>query len=297
MPGYSYDDAAFNAWYKLLCRAADLLSVCHHADTSGAVPGDCDTGSAQFLAYKFGQLAAAFAMTKADVWERLLVDEDFGPVLALGFLLDSLVCDYEPQRDWRKARDRYVQRWQSTACYEGASPDQIGPHMDLYWAMRIGFADKMLESTRALEVAAPPAAVPDLIGQMQRIEDIASTIAVRQLKQQRELEERLPPAKRQIYGFLAQCLAGVWDRLPAKVINALMKAEKYYDSKVDDDGAKVSFVKAVEAALDDCLISPLIDFMQQHGRQQIDLPLQPPRNRMGAAGLRKLSLLRLGRRV
>jgi len=289
-PGESYDDAAFEAWQELLGRAVDLLAVCQRADTSGSLPRDCDKDSAQFLAYKVGQLAAAFSMSKADVWERFVADEEFGPYGARDFLLDSLMCEYEQRRDWHRARGRYVERWKATASCEGASPDQIGPHIDLYWAMRIGFADKMIESTQALEPVQPPAAEVSVVQDVHAIRDIVSSIALRQLKQEQELEQRLPPRGRQLHRLLSQCMGDVWPCLPSKVVDALTKAESYYTTQVNDDDAKVWFVKAVEAALDDCFLSPLADFMRRDSCKQIDLPLPTPRDRMAAKALRRLAL-------
>jgi len=282
------DDVAFNGWYDLLFSAANLLSVCRHADTSGADPRDCETGSAQFLAYKLGQLAATFAMSKADSWERFVAD--CGLTSDDELVVDSLMCEYEPRRDWQKVRDRYIQRWQRTPASEGASPDEIGPHMDLYWAMRIGFADKMIESAQALEPLQPPAAEVSVVQDVQAIRDIVSSIALRQLKQEQELEQRLPPRGRQLHSFLSQCMGDVWPSLPSKVVDALTKAENYYKTQVNDDDAKVWFVKALEAALYDCFLSPLADFMRQDSCKQIDLPLPPPRDRMAAKALRRLPL-------
>jgi hypothetical protein len=281
---------AFLEWTPLLYSAAEVVSVGQQVDTSGVLPGECDKASPQFLAYKLGQLAARFAANNADFSHHFLdeVEEEPG---RFDFLVEALLCDHEPGRDWQKVRDRYLAGWRRTPCYEGTSPEEIGPHMDLYWAMRIGFADKILESTQAVVPAGQPAAPPDVVRDIETIKEVVTTIAIRQVKQERDLNERLPPAKRQIHGFLAQCLPGVSDQLPPKVINALTKAEGYYKSEVNDEEAKVSFVKAVEAALYDCWVAPLADFMERDRRQQIDLPLPLPRNRMGATRLRRLSLL------
>jgi len=129
--------------------------------------------------------------------------------------------------------------------------------------------------------------------------DILNTIALRQLKQRQELDskldemcQRLPPSKKEIVQFLERQLSSVWVRLPTLVINTLAKAESYYQTKVNDDDAKVHFVKAVEASLDYCFVNPLIDYMQKRKYKHIAVCFPPPRGRQMCSerSLRRLSL-------
>jgi len=217
---------AWNEWTSLLYRAAEVLSVCQHVDTSGAPPGECQQGSAQFLAYKLGQLAARFAAKNAPLWHDYMEESD-EPTSA-DFAIDALLCECEVCTDWQTARDRYLTGWRRTPCYEGASPEEIGPHMDLYWAMRIGFAEKMLESTQALVPARPAGAATDLPPDLQTIKDMVGYAIVRLMKQERVMEERFPPTEQELHLFLEERLGRVWDNLPSDVTDALVSAEYGY---------------------------------------------------------------------
>ena len=264
---------AFLEWTPLLYSAAEVVSVCQQVDTSGVLPGECDKASPQFLAYKLGQLAARFAAKNADLWHHFLdeVEEEPG---RFDFLVEALLCDHEPGRDWQKVRDRYLAGWRRTPCYEGTSPEEIGPHMDLYWAMRIGFADKMLESTRALEVAAVPVAIPGLIDQMQRIEDIASTIALRQLRHEREFDERLPQSRGKIAQSLAGYLGDVWGRLPSDVEDALLSAEYSHEAGWRTDISTREVVERFHSAVEACFHRYFVDPFAAYLRRG-DVPSAP----------------------
>ncbi len=215
---------AFLEWTALLYSAAEVVSVCQYADTLGAAPGDCETNSAQFFAYKFGQLAARFAASNAGLWHDFFdeVEEEPG---TFDFLVEALLSPLEGRPDWHKLRDRYESGWRRTPCYAGMPAEEIGPHMDLYWAMRIGFADKMLESAQALVPAGAPGPSPDPARDIQTIKDVVTTVAIRQVKQQRDLDEQRPPTEQELRLFLEGRLAEVWDNLPSDVTDALISAE------------------------------------------------------------------------
>jgi hypothetical protein len=258
---------AFVEWTVLLTQAGEVLSVCQHADTSGTLPGKCKHDSAQFLAYKLGQLAARFATENAHLWQDFMEESDQPG--RVDFLVEALLCDLEARPDWYKLRDRYETGWRRTLVCDRASVEEISPAIDLYWAMRIGFADKMLEATHALEVAAPPVAAPDLIGQIQRIEDIASTTALRLIKRQREEDERRPPTEQELRLFLEERLARVWDSLPSDVTDALLSAEYAYragwQSGIPTRAVVKGFHEAVEACFEWYFAKPFATYLNEGG--------------------------------
>jgi len=270
-------------WAALLYGVARILEVCSYVDTSDAHPAECDKASAQFFAYKFGQLAARAAAKNADPWGSYVeVDDEPG---RWDLVVEALLCEHDPSRDWQELRDRYLEEWTRTARYEGTSPEEIGPHMDLYWAMRIGFADKMLESTQALVLSAEPVPTTSVVSDVEALMDTIRGM-------DRKLDELLTGSGQEVRGRVMRHLIAVSDVIAVKVLNHLEKAERYYNSKINDDIAKESFVKAVEATLNHCLVEQLIKFMQHHRQQQIDIPFPPPRGRerKGSAGIRQLKL-------
>jgi hypothetical protein len=87
-------------------------------------------------------------------------------------------------------------------------------------------------------------------------------------------------------------LVSVWSRLPAKIVDTLVKAENYYKTGVDTDDAKVWFNKAVEASLHYCFVEPLVSFVQKRRDKRIAICFPHPRGMKWktAAELRKLFL-------
>ena len=139
--------------------------------------------------------------------------------------------------------------------------------------MRLGFCGWVTEQ----QAAATQALVPSsLLSDVQTIKEIASTVALRQLKLQTKLDEEqpgLPPTARAIRRGLQQHEIGqAWKALPSTIDNALIKAERYYRTEVDDDSAKVGFHKAVEATLEAVLAQPLANLMKARRWRTIVLP-------------------------
>jgi hypothetical protein len=245
---------AFVEWTVLLTQAGEVLSVCQHADTSGTLPGECRQDSAQFLAYKLGQLAARFASDNAHLWQDFMEESDQPG--GVDFLVEALLCDLEARPDWHKLRDRYETGWRRTVVYDRASVEEISPAIDLYWAMRIGFADKLLETTQALVAAEPPAASPD---RMQIIQDMLTGIGLRQLKQQREEDERLPPTEDAIEQCLRERLGDLWDNLPSDVADVLMHAEYSYEARMQSGTTTRQVVMGFHDAVWACFQAYFLD--------------------------------------
>jgi hypothetical protein len=253
--------------FDLLESAGRVLSVCQTADASGALPGDCEQGSAQFLAYKLGQLAARFATRDVYLWHAVL--SDFESPNAVYLLVESLLSDCDPQRDWQRAREAYIKGWQLTPCYQGIPAEEIGPHTDLYWAMRIGFADEMLKSTQALVPAESPPTFPDLASRMQAIQDTVTATNLRLIKQQREDDRRRLPTEEELCLFLKERLGTAWDNLPSDVTDALVSAEYGYragwQSAIPTRAVLKGFHEAVEACFEWYFSRPFAAYLKERG--------------------------------
>lgn len=304
-------DSPTLGWLDLFAEAAEILSVCQEADSSGALPNECKGEAAQFLAWKFGQIAGEFAThgrwrdgpfgasTQFIREDWRVIGEEFnllreGEKVSRALnVVAALLCEYEPNRVWEKIREHYILMWNTSYTYQGTSLSELTPESDLYWAMRIGFADKMLEAQQHRIIGAPVSILPT-IHSIEGVKDILSAIALRELKLQQSLDEiieRQPSSKREIGQFLEQQLNSIWVELPAKVIDTLVKAESYYKTEVNNDDAKVYFAKAVEAALNHRFVTPLIDYMQKRCWKQIEVCFLQGRETRSGEALHKLSLL------
>lgn len=208
--------------------------------------------------------------------------------------VEALMSEFDVDRDWQKARQRYVKMWRRSNCWSGAVLSEISPESDLYWAIRIGFADTILE------LREQKAVVPAGISQVPVLPDFGSltqgemtALRLQRLQlQNEEILRRLPPTERDIPAKLQEKLGPVWTELPAKVVNTLEKAEKYCRTQVNDDDAKVWYYKAVEASFNHCFVEPLADFVENRDEKRIRVCFLPPRGSelKSPAQLRRLML-------
>jgi len=310
----------FMEWVDLFDRASGIIEICGEADVSGELPSDCRATSPQYLAWKFGQFVARFAIqytlnrgdarkllpsgyqSNQTMVDSILGEGGYGDDWGNGTVVASLLCEYNEHRNWQSLRQQYISMWESLPSYQWLSLREAGTGTDLYWAMRIGFADKILSALEQQAGIQVQTEKPDIARCTEMIKNIASTIALRQIKEQQVLEQildsqqkivgQLPRNKREIARQLQQILSPVWSKLPTKVVDTLVKAESYYRTGVDTDDAKVWFHKAVEASLYCCLVEPLVSFTQKRSNERIAVCFRPPRGveRMTPSKLRKLSL-------
>ncbi len=152
------DDYPDMGWLNLFTAASELFSFCSGADTAGDLPNKCEMYSPQYVAWEFGQIAGSFAVPWSknplviyDVFPDDFRDDDFpsmwGPEPLFRALcpVQALLIEFAADRDWGKARQQYVEMWQICDRWNWAALSEIGPESDLYWAIRIGFADKVKE--------------------------------------------------------------------------------------------------------------------------------------------------------
>ena len=144
-------------WLHLFVEAAELLSLCEEYDSSGSAPNECKEESPQYLAWKIGQIAGRLAARWPD--DPFGEFQDFKSAIEEDFQFErgeektrqtlmailALLREYDPGRDWQKMRDQCLSIWRLSDIYSGMPLSEIGPCQDLYWAMRIGFADALMK--------------------------------------------------------------------------------------------------------------------------------------------------------
>ena len=157
-----YEKAGYDGpgreWLWLFVEVGELLSLYEKYDSSGSVPNECKVESAQYMAWKIGQIAGRFAARWHDDPFGKFQDFEIAPEekefqfergeentqQALIAIL-ALLREYDPACDWQKMRDQCLSIWGLSYNYSGMPLSEIGPCQDLYWAMRIGFADALLK--------------------------------------------------------------------------------------------------------------------------------------------------------
>ena len=149
-------------WLWLFVEVGELLSLYEEYDSSGSVPNECKVESAQYMAWSIGQIAGRFAARWHDDpfgqfqdFESAIGEKEYqserGEEKTHEALMATLALlrEYHPNRDWQKMRDECLSIWRLSYSYSGMPLSEIGPCDDLYWAMRIGFADKFLKPEEA----------------------------------------------------------------------------------------------------------------------------------------------------
>jgi hypothetical protein len=156
-------------WLHAFVEAGELLLL-NNEDDSANTPNKCKEGSAQYLAWKVGQIVGIFANKFHDDpfsqfrhYESTLGEKEYRSERGEQKTEETIVAilavlrEFDTTSDWQKMRDRclYMWNWTSTTGWKESarsmdipldvdgpySLSEIGPCHDLYWAMRIGFAD------------------------------------------------------------------------------------------------------------------------------------------------------------
>jgi hypothetical protein len=282
------------AWVDLFAEVSEILSQTVIADNLNSTPQDCNVDSAQFIAWKFGQIAANFSYRdirwrdnpKEKLFYLLDAVHDYGfsvngfnrsmdVVVDTMHIVGSIICEYDHNKNMRELKEFYMRMWAMSSSTSQCSLTDINPSIDLYWAIRIGWCDKLTELMEEEKTESLPisTSTPPIIQDLQTIKDIVSTIAINQFK---EINDRLPPSNNDIVQHIRSKLSDIGHDLPSTIMNCLVKAHKYYRTEVNDDDAKVWFCKSVEAAFNHCLVSPLVDYMKKEHMKSITLCFPPP---------------------
>lgn len=269
----------FGEWVALFDRATDVTELCGEADVSGELPSDCKVSSPQFLAWKFGQLAARFTIRNGPLAvDSILRAGGYGDDWNNGTVVASLLCEYDEHRNWQILRQQYVSIWESSSRYQWLPLCQAGAWTDLYWAMRIGFADQMLSATEQIRIIQLQTEPSPITRDIEMTKNIVSTLALRQLTEQSDIDKMLEllqklvecqqPNRYEIAAFLEQQLANVWEKLPSDVTDTLIEAELGFRNGVYKRQTVLDFHHAVEKCLRYYFVTPLLTYIaREHVRE------------------------------
>ncbi|GEM_PF-3936797 len=271
------------AWDALL-KAAYSLQYLGEADEPAArEPSECGKHTASFLAWQYGQLVARLALRESERYGELI--DRLGPSDGASLLFERGAGQALPQlradylRLWRRAGS--VDKSDIYSVLDISGEYGTFPWSDRYWAMKIGFADKLMEATATRSIVPVGNPVIHVVQQLGDLREILSTVALRQIKQEHNSERRhqevlgrLSASRDEVVTRLREHLGAIWTDVPAKVANTMVKAERYYLTHTNDDDAKVWYFKSVEASLAHCFVLPLLDFMtaRNSGKMPICFP-------------------------
>ena len=250
--------------------------------------GECPTTTRQFWAWYYGRSLGLLIVARPSIRASLLGEIDAGEWEncwhVAGVLFESL------PDSWSEYRQRALKFYNASDIeYRQDGPRPVGatlpPHLnaqsDLYWAMRVGFADA--QSGNAAERRVSLAGIAD---SLERLETITSSSAQHALRTERNTDEllevvkdRVPPNQEYWYKLLQEELPGLMGRLPRATADHLIDASKQRSAK-EWDHCKVSLCKSVESLFVRILV-PAIQALPESGGLTLALPRgkRPPRKR------------------
>ena len=141
-----------------------------------------------------------------------------------------------------------IRPWNANA----PQPPHLNPQSNLYWALRVGFADAHSENPTR-----PPASPEEIADLMEDIKTITSSAAVRILHTERntehlieQVQDRLPPSEEFHYRLLEQRMPNILTILPIQTVGHLVDALKHKFAKEWDECA-ICLCKSVESMFHD----------------------------------------------
>ena len=217
--------------------------------------GECPTTTRQFWAWYYGNALGGLLVARPSLRESLLDEIEAGEWETCWHIAGVL---FETLPDsWTDYRQRALKFYNSSDIeYRQQGPRPGGtilpPHLsaqsDLYWAMRVGFADAHSANTAERRVS-----LAGLADSLERIETITSSSAQHVLRTERNtydllevVKTRVPPNHEYWYDLLEEELPGLMSRLPRATADHLVDASRHRSAK-EWDNCKVALCKSVES--------------------------------------------------
>ena len=250
--------------------------------------GECPTATRQFWAWYYGNALGRLLVARPSLRASLLDETEAGEWEncwhVAGVLFEALPESWEKYHQralkFYNASDIEYHR-QGSVPWNGTQPPHLSAQSDLYWAMRIGFADAHSQNAGQRRVS-----LAGIADSLERIETITSGTAQRVLRTERntdnlreDLKDRVPPNHEYWYGQLLEELPGLMSELPRATVDHLIDASRHKFLK-EWDYCKVSLCKSVESLFLRILV-PRIQAIPESGKLNLALPRgkQSPRKR------------------
>ena len=242
---------------------------------------------AWFYGYALGKLLVERPSLRQTLLHELIADE-----WAEGWHAGSILVDI-PRDSWSEYRlwalnlydhadiehrvGQYTNDYTSRTNSGGRQPPHLSAQSDLYWAMRVGYADAHMESGED-----KPVGLLEIAKTLDQVRDTTSSSALRVLRIESEMDRHwqditrgLPPTEEQRKEMLQQVLGIVYDVLPERTIQHLAKALDRWHAK-DPDGQRVAIGQGVESLFHE-IINPEV---RKVGEDRISLKV-PNRGSVG----------------
>ena len=241
--------------------------------------GECPTTTRQFWAWYYGNALGRLIVARTSLRASLLDEIEAGD-WENRWHVAAVLFENSPE-SWSEYRERALKFYNTSdiehgqqifSAWNAPRPPHLNPQSDLYWAIRVGFADAHSEHP-----SEERGALTGISDSLQRIETIASSMAQHVLRAERntdnlldDVRNRLPPNQQYWFGLLQDESDGLVNRLPQVTTNHLIDALKYKSAE-EWDLCIVATTKSVES-LFSRIIVPEIQSRTELGELTLALP-------------------------
>ena len=235
--------------------------------------GECPITTRQFWAWYYGRALGLLIVARPSLRASLLGEIEAGEWEncwhVAGVLFETI------PDSWSEYRRRALKFYNSSDIeyhrdgprpWGTSLPPHLSPQGDLFWAMRVGFADA--HSANAAERRVSLAGIAD---SLERIETITSSSAQHALRTERNtdgilevMKNRVPPNHEYLYGLLQEEMPDLMDRLPRATADHLVDASRHRYAK-EWDYCKVSLCKSVESLFVRMLVPAIQEVPESKG--------------------------------
>ena len=224
--------------------------------------GECPTATRQFWAWYYGNALGRLLIARPHLRTSLIDEIEAGEWEnrwhVAGILFEN------PPESWHDYRARALKFYHSAETeysqqglmsWDADETPHLSPRSDLYWSLRVGFADAHFENG-----GGRGGPLTGIVDSLDRIETIASSMAQHVLRTERntddlleDVKNRLPPSREYWHGLLQAELHGVMGLLPPTSINHLIDAWRHKWSE-EWDSCSVALCKSVESLFSRILV-------------------------------------------
>lgn len=286
---------------RFLDKIYVLLKSVEGIDNEGRdLLSECPKDTRQYWAWFYGYALGKLLVERPDLRSSLLHELDAGE-WSEGWHAGGVIFDI-PGDSWDKYRGwawkfyheadiehrvgQYINDYTNRTSSGDRQPPHLSAQSDLYWAMRVGFADAHIESGGDGKTS-----LQEIVETLNQVREIASSSALRTLGVEAKLDQvseeisrGLPPTEEHWREMLRQLLGSVYGVLSERTIQHLTKALDRRHAK-DPDAQRIAIAQAVESLFHEMVIpgvqrsgeGAIMVSIQERGNTKREYPLDGKR--------------------
>ena len=244
--------------------------------------GDCPTPTRQFWAWYYGNTLGRLLVARPPLRVSLLDEIDAGEWGNCWHIAGVLFETSD--ESWDEYRQRALKFYHTSDIeysqqggrpYGVTQPPHLSAQSDLYWAMRVGFADANSQNVEERGVSST-----DIADYLEQIKTITSSTAQHVLRTERNTDDlveavnnRVIPNDEYWHGLVQKDIPDLLSRLPNSTVEHLIEAQRHKFAK-QMDYCSVALCKSVESLFHRILVPKIMELPESN-----ELMLATPRGK------------------